>query len=351
MKIWKVGVIGCGGISDIFFENMIHKRDNLEVVSCCSKYGESARIKAEKYGIRATTPEEMLADQEIEVIVNLTPVKEHYQIIKAALKEGKHVYTEKVLTETHAEAQELVKLAEEKNLMLGVAPDTIFGSGIQTAKHAVDSGMIGEVTGCAACINRNVDVMYERIPFLIQPGAGIGFDFGIYFLTTLLYLLGPVAEVSGRVATRNPVRKYEMINSEHFGETYEVQNENIMSGLLEFKNGAFGTVLFNGNCIFPEKPYFAIQGTKGILYLPDSNQFGGRVILQPHMPQSEVELKPVNSYDQNERGIGVSEMMYAFEQGNKNFGPKGLSVHALEILEGIVKSSESKRFIKLDSSF
>ena len=351
MKIWNVGVIGCGGISEIFFENMIHKRENLKVVSCCSKYGESARIKAEKYQIKATTLEEMLADPEVDVVVNLTPAKDHYQILKAALMAGKHAYTEKVMTETYEQARELTQLAQEMGLMLGVAPDTIFGAGIQTAKNAVDQGMIGEVTGCVACINRNVDVMYERIPFLMQPGAGIGFDFGIYFLTTLLYILGPVVEVSGRMATRNPIRTYQLENSKHLGETYEVQNENIMTGLLEFKNGVFGTVMFNGNCIFPEKPYLAIQGTKGILYLPDSNQFGGKVILQKHMPGGEEELQPVNDYMENERGIGVSEMMRAFEQGDMSFGPKGLAVNALEILEGITKSSQSRQFVKLNSTF
>ena len=351
MKIWNVGVVGCGGISEIFFENMINKRENLKVVSCCSKHGESARKKAEKYQIKATTLEEMLVDQDVEVLVNLTPAAEHYKILKAALMAGKHVYTEKVMTETYEEASELMKLAQEKNLMLGVAPDTIFGAGIQTAKDAVDKGMIGEVTGCVACINRNVDVMYERIPFLMQPGAGIGFDFGIYFLTTLLYILGPVVEVSGRSATRKPIRTYEMEGSAHFGETYEVQNENIMTGLLEFKNGAFGTVMFNGNCIFPEKPFLSIQGTKGILYLPDSNQFGGTVTLQKHMPFGEEELKPVNSYMENERGIGVSEMMRAFDQGYKNFGPRGMAVNALEILEGITQSSQSRQFVKMNSTF
>ena len=351
MKVWNVGVIGCGGISEIFFENMIHMRENLKVVSCCSKYGETARIKAEKYQIKAITLDDMLADPEVEVVVNLTPAKEHYQIIKAALMAGKHVYTEKVMTETYEEARELTELAEEMGLMLGVAPDTIFGAGIQTAKHAVEEGMIGEVTGCVASINRNVDVMYERIPFLMQPGAGIGFDFGIYFLTTLLYILGPVTEVSGRMKTRNPIRTYQMEGSKHFGETYEVQNENIMTGLLEFKSGVFGTVMFNGNCIFPEKPYLTIQGTKGILYLPDSNQFGGKVILQHHMPFGEEELTLVNDYVENERGIGVSEMMRAFEQGDLNFGPKGLAVNALETLEGIAKSSKCKQFIKLNSTF
>jgi predicted dehydrogenase len=142
-----------------------------------------------------------------------------------------------------------------------------------------------------------------------------------------------------------------MESSSHFGETYEVQNENIMAGLLEFKNGVFGTVMFNGNCIFPEKPFLSIQGTEGILYLPDSNFFGGKVILQKQFTPDEEELKPVNSYFENERGIGVSEMMLAFEKGDMSFGPKGMAVNALEVLEGITKSSQSRQFIKMISSF
>lgn len=130
-----------------------------------------------------------------------------------------------------------------------------------------------------------------------------------------------------------------------------MRNENIMAGLLKFKNGAFGTVMFNGNCIFPEKPFLEIQGTEGILYLPDSNAVGGKVILQRQFAQEEEEVKLVNSYNNNERGIGVSQMRQSFENGDMHFGSKGIALNALEVLEGITRSSRLKQFVKMNSLF
>ncbi len=352
MKIWNVAVVGCGGISKIFFDNMIYKMDNLNVVACCSKHGESAKRKAAEYGIKAMKYEEILVDADIEVIVNLTPVIEHYAIIKSALEHGKHVYTEKVMTATYAEAKELIDLAKSKNLMLGSAPDTCLGAAIQTGKMAVETGMIGEVTGCVVSLNRNLGVMYDRIPFLVQPAAGIGFDFGIYGLTALFTLLGPVIEVSGKTKIRKPNRINENRESPYFGEQYEVKGENIMVGQMEFKNGAFGTVLFNGNSIYMEKPYISIQGTDGILFLPDPNQFGGKVILQRQVwGGTEEELEMINSYTDNSRGLGVSELMLSFDKGGATDESMMKAAHAIEVLEGFVESGKTQKFITINSTF
>lgn len=352
MKIWNVAVVGCGGISKIFFDNMINKMDNLNVVACCSKHGESAIRKAEEYGIKAMKYDEILSDPSIEVIVNLTPAIEHFALIKAALEHGKHVYTEKVMTTTYAYAKELVDLAKAKNLMIGSAPDTCLGAAIQTAKKAVETGMIGEVTGCVVSLNRNLGVMYDRIPFLIQPAAGMGFDFGIYALTALFTLLGPVVEVSGKTVIKNPIRINELKESPHFGEQYEVKGENMMVGHMEFKNGVFGTVMFNGNCIYLERPYLAIQGTEGIIYLPDPNQFGGKVILQRQLWGSTgEELELINPYSENSRGLGVSELMHAFENGEATDESMMKAAHAIEVLEGFVESGITKKFIAISSTF
>lgn len=352
MKIWNVGIVGCGGISKIFLDNMIYKMDNLKVVACCSKHGASAVKKSEEYGIKAMKYEEILADPEIEVIVNLTPAVEHYAIIKAALEHGKHAYTEKVMTTTYVQAKELINLAKAKNLMLGSAPDTCLGAAIQTGKKAVETGMIGEITGCTVSLNRDLEIMYDRLPFLIQPAAGIGFDFGIYALTALFTLLGPVVEVSGKTKIKNPVRINEYKESPHFGQQYEVKGENIMVGHMEFKNGVFGTIMFNGNCIFPEKPYIAIQGTSGILYLPDPNQFGGKVFIQKSAwGSSEEELELINPYIENSRGLGVSKLMLAFEKGEVADESMMKAAHAIEVLEGFVESGRTKKFITINSSF
>lgn len=136
----RMAVVGCGAISDIYFENMIRKYTNLEIVACCANHIESAERKAKKYGIGACTYEEILGDPSIEMVVILTPAPTHYELCRQALQAGKHVFTEKPMTTTLEDAQELLRLADEKGLYLGAAPETFLGSGVQTAKKAIDEG-------------------------------------------------------------------------------------------------------------------------------------------------------------------------------------------------------------------
>ena len=145
-KKMRVGVVGCGAISDIYLTNMIHNFENLEVAACCAGHLEHAKKKAEQYGIKGCTYEEILADPSIEMVVILTPAPTHEGLIRQALEAGKHVYTEKTMTLAPETAAKLIGLAEEKHLYLGSAPDTFLGSALQTARKAIDDGLIGEVT-------------------------------------------------------------------------------------------------------------------------------------------------------------------------------------------------------------
>ena len=137
----RVGVVGCGAISDIYLTNMIHNFENLEVAACCAGHLEHAKKKAEQYGIKGCTYEEILADPSIEMVVILTPAPTHEGLIRQALEAGKHVYTEKTMTLAPETAAKLIELAEEKHLYLGSAPDTFLGSALQTARKAIDDGL------------------------------------------------------------------------------------------------------------------------------------------------------------------------------------------------------------------
>ena len=174
-NIMNVGVIGAGAISDTYLENMLHLFDGLNVRSVCAGHLENARKKAEKYGIRACTAKEMMSDPEIGMVVVLTPVGSHYSLIKDALEAGKHVYTEKTITETTDQAAQLLRLTDESGLYLGCAPDTFLGTAHQTARRAVDDGLIGEVNSFSIAINRNNDLLTLLFPFFCPcplPEAG-----------------------------------------------------------------------------------------------------------------------------------------------------------------------------------
>ncbi len=224
----KTAIVGCGMISDAYLNTMTNKFKILDVVGCCDRNPEKAQAKAQKYGIKVLTLEEILADDSIEIVVNLTAPTAHYPIIKQLLEAGKHVYSEKVLSVELEHAAALVRIADQKNLYLGAAPDTFLGSAIQTARYVVDSGMIGNITSCYCALTRDGDILNRAFPFTAKPGGGIGFDVGIYYITALLSILGPVKEVSGIVQTRKPERSDYSL--ENFGKSFQVECENSHDG-------------------------------------------------------------------------------------------------------------------------
>ena len=166
-----VGVIGAGAISGVYLENMTGRFPQLDVICVAAGHLENARRRAAQFGLEACSVEQMLADGRVELVVILTPVGTHYELIKRALLAGKHVYTEKTVTDEPDKARELLALAEERGLYLGTAPDTFLGAAWQTARAALDSGAIGTVRSFAISANRDLRGLLSMFSFLRQPGA------------------------------------------------------------------------------------------------------------------------------------------------------------------------------------
>ncbi|MCD8217365.1 MAG: Gfo/Idh/MocA family oxidoreductase, partial [Clostridiales bacterium] len=231
----KIAVIGTGDISGIYLHNMTHVFRNTEVVSCCARHLEHAQAKAEAFGIRAMTLDEILSDSEIELVLVLTGAAEHYSIIRRALLAGKHVYTEKTMTITLEQAKELVALAEEKGLYLGSAPDTFLSPAFQAVKKAIGEGKIGEVTSFQIQATRCIDLLASFALFLREPGGGVCQDYGVYFLTGLVNLLGPVDRVMAVYKNRSTKRINCVPESPDFGKEYEYRNESQVEAIIETK--------------------------------------------------------------------------------------------------------------------
>ena len=233
-----VGVVGSGIISDIYLKNMTQKFDNLRVKSVSARHLERAQEKAARYGLAACSVDAMMADPEIEMIVNLTPVGSHEEITRMALEAGKHVYTEKTITSSFDSAELLCQLADRKKLFLGSAPDTFLGSSLQSARRAIDQGILGDITGFSATVNRNNDVLLSMFPIGRFPGAGICMDFGVYYITALVSLLGPVSDTAAFV--RAPYQKHKNIlpDSPEYGQWFDSPNESEVSAILRMKSGS-----------------------------------------------------------------------------------------------------------------
>ena len=350
-----VGVVGAGAISDIYFQNMIHRFDNLRVKAVCAGHLESAQRKAEQYGIIATTLEEMLADPEIELMVNLTPAHAHYGIIKAALEHGKHVYTEKTLTDDLKKSEELVSLAEEKGLYLGSAPETFLGGALQYAKKALEEGLIGEINSFSVSANRNNDMLLDAYAYMRQPGGGIVCDYGVYYTTALVTLLGPVKRVGSIVRTPYPTHVNTMPGNPLEGQVMETPNESEVSAVMQMANGITGTFHINADSIFADQAFFYIYGTKGILVLPDPNQFAGPVRMIPQTEEFWKQANPVTLWapaegEVNLRGIGPSEMADTILHGTR-FRPTGrLACHVHEVLTAMLSGGENGVFSDIHST-
>ena len=352
----RVGVIGAGAISEIYLTNMINRFDNLEVAAVAARHIERAQRRAEQFGLRACTVDEMIDDPSIEMVVILTPVGTHYQLIRQALMAGKHVYTEKTITDDLEKAKELARIADERGLYLGCAPDTFLGAALQTARAAIDDGLLGEIHSFAISANRNNDVLLSMFSFLREPGAGVLRDYGVYYLTALTSLLGPVARVAGFIGT--PYRTHiNILPGPEYGKVMDTPNESQVSAILKMRSGVAGTFHIDTDSKLQDEAYFTIYGTKGILYLTDPNQFGGEVIFHPNngtdwrKTAEPVRLWNFTPYADNSRGVGPSEMAAAIEEHRPCRASKEMAVHVLEVLDAILAGGEDGQFVDVGSVF
>ena len=363
----KTAIVGCGMISSIYIKNLKNLFSITDVVALCDYFPEKAQQQAQKYGIdRVMTLEEVLASAEIELVVNLTGPAQHYDVIKAALLAGKHVYTEKMLCTDLEKGKELIALADEKGLYLGVAPDTILGAGLQTARNLIDAGLIGRVTSCIASINRDHRYCTELFNFLRYPGGAFHYDVGVYFVQALLSLLGPVKKVSGFTTAVSDTYEAVNIRKGNYGKSWKLEGgNNVIAGSLFFENGALGSLHFNGENINDVIPLITIYGTKGILYLGDPGSFNGFVRLMLHdAGGKEIEIPFTHGYkgtplfggegwedSYQHRGLGVAEMAWSIRKGRPNRCSKELGLHTMELLCGLDISSESDAAYHMTTTF
>jgi predicted dehydrogenase len=343
----KVGIIGCGNISDIYLEK-IKLFHVLEIKSCSDLDMDRARIKANKFDIQACTVDEILSDKEIGIIVNLTPPSAHADIALKSVEAGKSIYNEKPITIDLEEARKILDLAEKAKLRVGCAPDTFLGAGLQTCRQVIDSGMIGKpVAATAFMLGRGPEGWHPDPEFFYKKGGGPMFDMGPYYLTALVNLMGPVRRVTGITQVSFPER---IIGSEgKRGQKIVVETPTHLAGLLEFVEGGIGTLITSFDVWTHSLPRIEIYGSEGTLRVPDPNTFGGKVeIWRPGTNKWE-EVNLSHGYSENTRGLGVADLAYGLISGRPHRANGQLGYHVLEIMHSVIKASSSDRHIHLTS--
>ncbi len=344
----RIGVIGVGNISAQYFAH-IPGLPNLELVAVADVNEERAREVAGQQGVRALTVDELLADAAVDAVLNLTIPAAHAAIGIRALEAGKHVYGEKPLALNPAEAEPLLTLAAEKGLRVGSAPDTVLGTGIQTARKALDDGAVGQPIAAAIHWSAPGHELWHPAPaFYYQPGGGPLLDMGPYYLTSIVTLFGPIARVSGTATTSS--RNRVVATGPLAGTPIPVNVATHVSALLEHQNGLTTTMTVSFDVWKSRAPLFEVFGTEGTMAVPDPNQFDGDVEIAPASTR-EWETIPVSAgWAGAGRGYGLSDMARAIETGRPHRASGELAFHVLEVMDGILRAARERTVVEIAST-
>ena len=265
----KIGIVGCGNISPVYFQAS-KTLEVIDLVGCADLDVGRAQKRAEEYGVQAFTVDQMLQHPDIKIIVNLTIPNAHGEVGLQALRAGKSVYNEKPLALSREQGREMLNLAKAKSLRVGGAPDTFLGGGIQTCRKLIDDGVIGEpIAATAFMMGHGHESWHPDPEFYYQPGGGPMFDMGPYYLTALVYLMGSVKRVTG--STRSTFPERTITSQPKHGQKITVRVPTHIAGVMDFSNGAIGTIITSFDVWGHSLPPIEIHGTLGSLSVPDPN--------------------------------------------------------------------------------
>ena len=367
-KIFKVGLIGCGHIAETYFR--AHKYFNNFKIVKCADIKTSAAIKCSKINkIKYLSVNNLLKDKEIDIILNLTPPKEHFKIAKKSLLNGKHVYSEKPLAINLKEGKELVKISKRKKLYRGNAPDTFLGGGNQKSKELIDKRTIGRISlGNAIFAFPGVQSYHPNPePWFAKKEGGPVIDMGPYYLTALVNLLGPAKEV--KAASLMKGTKFRKIGiGPKKGKKIKVECPTTYFTTIVFKNNSIIRLTLSFDVIAHQRNHIELYGTKGSMIVPDPNMFGGSVFIckklgsswseykTNKMPLGKINIRTQSSRanesptNANYRGVGLAEMAYCIENKKKHRCSAELSVHVLDLIQSTMESAKSNNPIKMTTS-
>lgn len=349
MKPMKIGIIGCGVISGIYLK-MLKTFPLLETVALADLIPERSQGRAAEFGIpRACTNAELLADPEIEIVLNLTTPDAHASVALDSLQAGKSVYNEKPLAIHRAEAQHMLQLAAERGLRVGGAPDTFLGAGQQTCRKVIDDGLIGTPVAATAFMTGHGHESWHPAPeFYYKVGAGPMFDMGPYYVTALVNLLGPARRVTGSAQISFPQRT--ITSQPKNGQIIDVEVPTHVAGLIDFAGGAVATIITSFDIWRAELPRIEIYGSLGTLSVPDPNTFGGPVRLWRAGAKEWEDVPLLPHYGQNWRSLGVADMAHAIRAGRPHRAGGELTYHVLDIMHAFHDASAEERHIRLQST-
>jgi predicted dehydrogenase len=362
-----VGIIGCGVISEIYMTNLASVT-GAKLVGCADILPEASRKRSEQFGIENLTVAQLLARPDIGLVVNLTPPVEHFGVSMAALKAGKHVFSEKPFGVAANEGRQLLAEADKRGLRMGCAPDTFLGAGGRLAREIIDGGKIGKVlSGSCFMLQHGMEHWHPDPEFFFKPGGGPVLDVGPYYLVALINLLGPVESVTARAST-GFAERIVTAKGPRTGDAIKVETPTNVMALLHFASGADITFMMSWDVWKHGHPPIELYGTEGSLKVPDPNFFGGTVqyterggdwiaVSAATKPFGKPNYKSIawpaeRAPEANYRCLGLSEMVSAINTGTVHRAAGTFANHVLEVMDQIVavgiKGGTAKITTKID---
>ena len=356
----KVGIIGCGNISTTYL-SLAPLFRAIDIIAVADIDTAAALERAREFGVRAEGVDDLIAADDIDIIVNLTVPAAHYAVTRRILEGGKHAYSEKPLVLSLQEGRQLRDLAQARGLRVGSAPDTFLGASHQLARSTVDSGDIGSIVG-GTChfMNSGMEDWHPNPDFFFLPGGGPVLDMGPYYVTNLVQLLGPVRAVSAMGSTGSPTRIIG--NGPREGESITVGTPTNYQALMEFCNGAIVTLGASWDVSAHHHGTMELYGTLGTLFIPDPNFFGGAVEIALASNETEIRTNSdhpfgvPNTEDDREisranyRCAGLADMADAIIQQRQHRCNLDLALHVVDVLTSIQSSAESRQWVEIGTS-
>jgi len=353
----RVGIIGCGNISETYF-NCQKIYNNFKIIACADIDNDVAKKSAEKFNVKAQSIDDLLANSQIDLIINLTIPSAHKEVIINSLNSGKHCFSEKPLAMNFDDGNEILDLSKQRKLYVGCAPDTFLGAAGQKARQLLDDNEIGDVVlGTFNIMSHGMEHWHPNPDFFFKPGAGPVFDLGVYYLTQLVNLIGPVKTISSISGTATSERT--ITSQPRKGEKIKVETPTTLMGTLEFQNNSKIQFFCSWDVWKHKHSTIELYGLDGSMIVPDPNFFSGNILVSKKdenwqiLNNDKMLLGIPNTLDNNGtkianyRGIGLSEMIDAINNQRQARCSLDLAIHVLEIMEGILKSSKEKKMYNL----
>lgn len=351
-----VGVIGAGVISQTYLENLTSFPD-VNVVAVGDLLPDRARAKADEHGVTAAgTPDDVLSNPDVDLVVNLTIPQVHVEVSSAAIAAGKHVWTEKPIGLDRDATRELLAQADAAGVRIGSAPDTLLGPAFQTAKRAIQNGVIGEPLFVQTSFQtQGPDLWHPDPAFLFARGAGPLLDMGPYYFSALVSLLGPIAAVTARGS--RPRLERTIHTGPRAGETFPVEVPSTVQVLTSFAVGQHGTHLLSFDSALERHGVVEIHGSEGTIVLADPNRFEGRIayvkplgVFRDGMKTEQEWIEIPNEGVVVGRGLGVLDMARSIAADRPHIATGELGFHVLDVMLSAEESSSTGRTLEIGST-